>query len=72
MSLVTENVAKYINNKAINLTKMSKEIDVEYGVLYDSIGNKRRGRDLRDDELIKVCKFLGVNPMDFAEEREVV
>ncbi len=67
MSRVTENVANYVNNMGINLTKMSEAINIEYSVLYDSLGAKGRRRDLRDNELLNVCKFLGKNPMDFAE-----
>lgn len=68
MSLVTLNVAKYIKNKGIQISKISEATNIEYAPLYDSLGNRGRGRDLRDDELIKVCAFLEKNPMDFAEE----
>lgn len=70
MSKVTENVAQFVKEKGINLTKMAKATNIEYGSLYDSLGSSGRGRDLKDDEFVKVCKFVGKNPMDFAEEQE--
>lgn len=70
MSPVTFNVAKYIRNKGIQISKISEATNLEYAPLYDSLGSGGRGRDLRDDELIKVCTFLEKNPMDFAERAE--
>lgn len=39
-------------------------------LLYDSLLNDDRDRDLRAGEMVMVCRFLGVNPMDFADESE--
>lgn len=68
MSYITNNVAKYVKDMGINLSKMAKKTGVEYSALYDSLAHKGRDRDLRDEEFVEVCKFLGVNPMDFADE----
>lgn len=38
--------------------------------LYDSLLNDERKRDLRDEEFLKVCDFLGVDPRDFADKEE--
>lgn len=65
---VTKNLAKYVGNKAINLSAMSRATGIAYSVLYDSLANKSRERSLSVDEAIIICKFLGVNLMDFAEE----
>lgn len=65
----TKNLAKYIRERAINLSAMSRETGIAYSVLYDSLANKKRERPLTLDEAIVICKFLGVNPMDFAEEK---
>ena len=70
MSLVTTRIAKYVSDRGINITKISEMTGLEYGVIYDSLGPRGRGRDLRDDELIKICTFLEVNPMDFADSKE--
>lgn len=64
----TKNLAKYVRDKAINLSAMSRATGIAYSVLYDSLANKNRERPLSVDEAIIICKFLGVNPMDFAEE----
>lgn len=70
MSQVTTRVAKYVKDKGISIAKMSEVTGLEYGAIYDSLGPRGRGRDLRDNEFIKVCKFLEVNPMDFADGKE--
>ena len=70
MSQVTNNIARYIKSKGIQISKISEVTNLEYSRLYDSLGSSGRGRDLRDDEMIKVCTFLGKNPMDFADAEE--
>lgn len=64
----TKNLARYVREKAINLSAMSRATGLSYGVLYDSLSNKNRERQLSIDEAIIICKFLGVNPLDFADE----
>lgn len=64
----TKKLGKYIKDKAINLSALSRATGLPYGVLYDSLSNKNRERPLSMDEAIIICKFLGVNPMDFAED----
>lgn len=71
MSQVTTRVANYVNSKGISIARLSEATGVEYCAIYDSLGPKGRGRDLRDYEFIRVCKFLEVNPMDFADEKQV-
>lgn len=68
MDAITENVSKYIKRMGINLTKVSKDTGISYTALYDSLLNKDRERDLKAKEFIAVCKFLGVDPMDFADK----
>lgn len=63
----TKNLARYVKEKAINLSAMSRATGIPYSVLYDSLSNKNRERPLSVDEAIIICKFLGVNPMDFAD-----
>ena len=68
MSTVTKNVARYVKDRKINVSAMSRETGMDYAALYNSLCDTRRNRSLRDDELIAVCTFLGVNPMDFADK----
>lgn len=70
MSVVTRNIANYVKEKGFNISKMSRDTGVQYNALYSSLLDAERERSLRDDELIAICKFLGINPMDFADESE--
>ncbi len=51
---------------------MARDTGIPYMALYDSLLNDERDREIRGRELLRVCKFLGVNPMEFAEEKETV
>lgn len=68
---VTKNLSLYVYKKGINLSAMSRATGIERGRLHASLSTavqEDKRRPLRDDELIKVCKFLGVDPMMFDEE----
>lgn len=72
MDALTSNVSAYVKRIGINLTKMSNGTGIPYMALYDSLSNKDRNRDLKAREFMAICKFLNVNPMEFADkEREV-
>ena len=65
---VTENIAKFLRDKGIKLSVLSKRTGIPYPVLYASLGLQSNGkRELRADELISICTFLGLNPMEFAD-----
>lgn len=66
MSIVTDNVARYVSEKGISVRKMAEATGIAYQPLQVSLGDGPRNRDLRDDELLKVCIFLEKNPLDFA------
>ncbi len=68
---VTKNLAKYTKEKAINLSAMARATGIRYPVLYASLGDKNRNRPLSIDEAILICKFLDVNPLDFAEDKAI-
>lgn len=65
---VTENLAQYAKDKAVNLAAMSRATGISYTCLYASLGEKGRNRPLSVDEAILVCKFLEVDPRKFADE----
>lgn len=65
MSRVTEKVAKYVMEKGINLAKLSRETKIPYQSLYVSLTENSRGRELRADEFLRICRFLDVDPMRF-------
>lgn len=64
-----KNIAIYIRSKGINLSLMSRETKIPYMSLYNSFFNTNRCRPIKGKELISVCSFLGVNPMDFMNKQ---
>lgn len=70
MSIVTQKMSRYVKERGFNLSMISRSTGISYSALYESLYSSKRDRSLRDDELIAVCKFLGVNPMDFAPDIE--
>lgn len=70
MDMPTQIVSEYVKNKGINLTRLAKATGLSYVSVYDSLANKNRERDLKAGELIRICNFLGLNPMDFADEQQ--
>lgn len=70
MDAITRNLAVYVRDKGINIAKMARDTGISYMALYDSLSNPARDRDIKGRELVAVCKFLEVNPMDFANIKE--
>lgn len=66
-----KNIAEFIKKKGVNLSAMSRETGIPYMSLYDSLFNERKSRQLKASELIAVCEFLDVSPMDFKKKEEV-
>ena len=67
MSQITKQIGAYVKDKGINLSEMSRKTGISYSALYASLRDKSRERPLSVDEAVSVCKFLEVNPMDFAK-----
>lgn len=67
---ITEKVGDFLKKSKINLSELSRKTGIPYNLLYASVWDRNRKRDLRANELISICVVLGVNPMDFAEEPE--
>ncbi len=67
MDVPTRNLSNYVKDKGINISKMSRDTGIPYMSIYDSLINKERDRDLRVGEMFTICRFLDVNPMDFAD-----
>lgn len=62
--MVTKALGQYIKEKGISITRIAKATGISYQILYNCFG-KKKIRELKADELLLVCKFLGVNPYDF-------
>lgn len=72
MSLVTRNVAMYVEEKGINISKMARDTKISYAALYTSLCDKERDRPLRADELLSICDFLDIDPRNFSQKEEQV
>ena len=57
-------LASIIKGKGINLAEMTRQTKLCYLSIYESLYGKR-GRELRSSEVIAICRFVGVNPMEF-------
>lgn len=65
METVTNRVSKYVRDKGINIRAMSRGTNISYEILYASVGDKNRNRELRADEFLAICSFLELDPMSF-------
>lgn len=63
-----EKVFKCIEEKGIALTVVSRRTGVPYMALYDSLRNKSKKREIKGKELVKLCKFLDVDPREFVDK----
>lgn len=59
--MVTNKIADIIADKGIKIARIAEATGISYQVLQVSFKKKR---ELRADELVKVCQFLNINPME--------
>ena len=64
----TEKVGKFLKEKKINLTELSKNTGIPYNLLYASVGDKNRIRELRVNEFLSICEALGLSADVFTPE----
>lgn len=67
---VEELLASLIKERGIKLSTIAEKTKIPYQILYDSLFNKKKSRELRSSELIAICAFLNVSPMELAEKKE--
>lgn len=67
-----EKLSKCVDDRGVALTVISRRTGLPYTALYDSLKNKSKNREIKGKELIKLCRFLNVDPMDleFVEKTE--
>lgn len=68
---VSKNLSLYIKKKGINVSAMSRATGIDRGKLHMSLSetvDDTKRRSLKDDELVKVCIYLDVDPRDFIDE----
>lgn len=64
--IATNSISDYIKGMGVNISALSRGTGISDGILRRSI--VRRERDLRADEMISICKFLGKDPFDFYQD----
>ena len=65
----TRNIADYVDEKGFNIAALARKTGIPYQTLYESLSkNSKRSRQIKADELLKICAVLEVNPMDFADK----
>lgn len=67
---ITKIIKDYVKKKNISIAKLSDDSGIGYNKLYDSLGDAKRKRELRADELISICRVLHIDPMKMADEGE--
>lgn len=67
MSVVTKRLSKYVKERNINISAMARDTKIPYAAIYNSLCDSERDRSLRDNELLAICSYLEVNPMNFAD-----
>ena len=65
---VTERVGRYLKENKVNLSELSRETEIPYNLLYASVWDKNRIRELRVDEFFSICEVLGASPEIFAPD----
>ena len=70
MDAATSRLGQYIKAKGFTISAISKGTNIPYFVLYDSLSNKKRLRNLRATEFLAVCSFIGQDPYKFADKKK--
>ena len=65
-----KNIARFIKNRGIQLTVISRATGIPYMALYDTFFNEKKERQIRGKELIAVSDFLGINPKEFTDKSD--
>lgn len=65
MDIATEKISRFIREKGYNLSEVSRKTGIPYHILYASINDEKRERDLRASEFLAICSFLDEDPMKF-------
>lgn len=63
-----EKLLERIRYKGIAITVIAERTGIPYMTLYRSLRQKDRKRRLRGHELLDICEFIGVDPMDLEEK----
>lgn len=67
---ITERVGKYLKENKVNLSELSRETEIPYNLLYASVWDKNRIRELRVDEFFSICEALGISSEIFVTDTQ--
>lgn len=70
MDAPTKYLSDYVKQKGINLAKMSRDTEIPYISIYNSLIKESSDRNLRVGEAFKICEFLGIDPRIIASQKE--
>ena len=65
MDKLTAAMREALGAAEVNLVQLSERTGIGYWELYNSLGPKGRGRKLRAEEFMKICRELEWDPWDF-------
>lgn len=63
VDMATERIAQYIGEKGIKISAIARGVGIADGILRRSLTTKKR--NLRADEFLGICEFLGKDPLEF-------
>lgn len=69
MSGATKALAACVKEKGIQISAISNKTGIPYGRLWSSL-SPNGNRELRADEFLSVCRFIGKDPMDFCKFKD--
>ena len=64
MKDATSRLAEIVRERKLSPKMLSVETGVPYMALYYSLFSDKRNRELRADELLKVCRELHIDPIE--------
>lgn len=67
----TDKMMDFLKKNGINLSELSRIAGIPYKLLYASVRDKNRKRELRVDEFLSICEVLEVDPGTFAKEQSM-
>ena len=62
---VTKNVSTYIQEKGISVLRMCEKTGLSYKRIQPSL-SRNCNRELRAEEFMTICRYIGVDPKEFA------
>ena len=65
MDELTAAMRETLGDAGINLKRLAAKTGISYCALYNSLGFVGKGRDLRAEKFMKICRVLKRDPWEF-------